>query len=64
MILIEHRERVVRQRGAAGRHERGAHHESNQLTFHAHPPFRSGILLLPTDPEIPAVTMADFAVAV
>ncbi len=35
MLLVEHRERMVCERSAAGRHERGAHHDSNELTFHA-----------------------------
>jgi hypothetical protein len=33
------------------------------LTFHAYPPFQSGISSLPAGPEIPTRIMPDFTVA-
>jgi hypothetical protein len=42
MVGIEHREGVMRQRGAARRHERGACNQCDQMTCHAYPPFKAG----------------------
>jgi hypothetical protein len=44
MLLIEHRERMVRHRGAACRHERHADRQSNQMPSHADPPFNGNLV--------------------